>query len=230
MAAPKSAGIIAAAGSGQRLGTSKPKALVKVGRRTLVNRAAMRLGKIVDEIVVTAPAGYEVEMAKSLRSLHVPVTVIIGGESRTESVQLALAHLSSDIEFVLIHDAARAFAPVSMMRRILRALHKGATAVIPAIEVSDTIKSVDEKGFVVSTYDRETLRAVQTPQGFTRDLIEHAHREARSRDLLGTDDSSLVEALGEKVLVILGDERARKITTPADLKFHRLMRRKGAKL
>jgi 2-C-methyl-D-erythritol 4-phosphate cytidylyltransferase len=230
MTPSKSAGIIAAAGSGERLGTKKPKALVKVGRRTLVNRAATRLSKIVDEIVVAAPVGYEAEVAKSLRNLPVPVTVVIGGANRTESVSLALAHLSPEVRYVLIHDAARAFAPVSMMRRVLRALHKGAEAAVPALAVTDTIKIVDEQDHVRSTLSRESLRAVQTPQGFSRDLIERAHQEAIRHERIGSDDASLVEAIGGTVLLIPGDERARKITTASDLKFHLLMKRKGTRL
>jgi 2-C-methyl-D-erythritol 4-phosphate cytidylyltransferase len=226
----KSAGIIAAAGSGERLGSKKPKALVKVGRRTLVNRAATRLSKIVDEIVVAAPPGYEAAVAKSLRNLAIPVVVIAGGANRTESVSLALAHLSLDVEYVLIHDAARAFAPVSLMRRVLRAMHKGAQAAVPAIAVTDTIKVVDANDHVTSTLDRASLRAVQTPQGFVRDLIERAHQEASRDGRIGTDDASLVEAIGGTVLLIPGDERARKITTISDVKFHRSMKRKGARL
>ena len=230
MTPSKSAGIIAAAGSGERLGSKKPKALVNVGRRTLVNRAATRLSKIVDEIVVAAPAGYEDEVAKSLRSLSVPVVVIAGGANRTASVALALAHLSPEVRYVLIHDAARAFAPVSLMRRVLRALHKGAEAVVPAIRVTDTIKIVDDDEHVTSTLPRESLRAVQTPQGFVREVIERAHKEAIRAERTGTDDAYLVEAIGGTVLIIPGDERARKITTISDVKFHRLMQRKGARL
>lgn len=229
MSTALSAGVIPAAGSGERLGAKKPKALVRVGRRTLIDRAATRLSKVVDEIVVAAPAGYEADVAKSLRRLRVPVVVITGGASRTESVSLALAHLSPDIRYVLIHDAARAFAPVSLLRRVLQALHEGAEAVVPALAVSDTIKVVDENEQVRSTPARETLRAVQTPQGFSRSLIERAHLEASAQGIEGTDDASLVEAIGAAVLVIPGDERAHKITTAADLGRLRKTKRGGAR-
>lgn len=224
-----SAGVIPAAGSGERLGAKKPKALVKVGRKTLIEFAATTLSKVVDEIVVAAPAGYEVEVAKSLRKLQVPVVVIAGGASRTESVSLALAHLGPDVRYVLIHDAARAFAPVSLVRRVLKALREGAQAVVPALAVSDTIKVVDEQGYVTNTLARESLRAVQTPQGFSRELIEQAHREAVVHGRVATDDASLVEAMGVAVLVIPGDDHAHKITTASDLERHRQMKRKGKK-
>jgi len=224
-----SAGVIPAAGSGERLGANMPKALVKVGRRTLINRAATNLSKVVDEIVVAAPAGYEAEIAKSLRKLRVPVVVVTGGATRTESVSLALAHLTSNVRYVLIHDAARAFAPVSLLRRVLAALHEGADAVVPALALTDTIKVVDEYGQVKSTLARESLRAIQTPQGFSRELIERAHSQALAQERVGTDDAALVEAIGGTVMVIPGDQRAHKITIPSDLEGHRMMKRKGVK-
>jgi len=229
MPAALSAGVIPAAGSGQRLGAKKPKSLVKVGRRTLLNRAATNLSKVVDEIVVAAPPGFETEVAKSLSKLSVPVTVVAGGASRTESVALALAQVTPEVRYILIHDAARAFAPVALMRRVLNALKDGVEAVVPALAVSDTIKIVDENEKVESTLPRALLRAVQTPQGFSRELIERAHRAAAERGLEGTDDASLVEAIGVRVLVIPGDERAHKITTASDLERHRKKKRKGAK-
>lgn len=229
MASALSAGVIPAAGSGERLGAKKPKALMRVGGRTLINRAATKLSEVVDEIIVAAPAGYEAKVAKSLSQLPVPVVVITGGASRTESVSLALAHLTPDVRFVLIHDAARAFAPTSLIRNVLQALQSGVDAVVPALAVTDTIKVVDEREHVRSTLRRESLRAVQTPQGFARALIEHAHQEAILHERVGTDDASLVEAIGASVLLIPGDERAHKITTASDLRRQRKMKDKGRK-
>lgn len=229
MTSALSAGVIPAAGSGERLGAKKPKALVLVGRRTLINRAATKLSKVVDEIVVAAPAGYEADIAKSLRKLPVPVAVVTGGASRTESVSLALAQLTPEVEYVLIHDAARAFAPVSLMQEVLATLRHGAEAVVPALPVADTIKIVDEYEQVLSTPDRDSLRAVQTPQGFVRELIDRAYKQALENERVGTDDASLVEAIGGRVLVIPGDERAHKITVAADLARHQRAKRKGTK-
>ena len=226
MTSALSAGVIPAAGSGERLGAKGPKALVKVGGRTLIFRTATKLSKVVDEIVVAAPVGYEAEIAKSLRKLSVPVVVITGGRNRTESVSLALGQLTPGIRYVLIHDAARAFAPVSLIRKVLQALQGGEDAVVPALAVTDTIKIVDEQEHVQTTVRRESLRAVQTPQGFGRALIDRAHEEAHLNELIGTDDASLVEMLGATVLIIPGDERARKITTPSDLLHHRNLKQK----
>jgi len=114
---------------------------------------------------------------------------------------------------VLVHDAARCLTPVAVFDRVVAAVAAGAVAVVPGTVVVDTIKQVDESGFVVGTPDRAALRAVQTPQGFRRDVLKRAHAVSSA----ATDDAGLVERLGERVLVVEGDPRALKVTTPADL-------------
>lgn len=220
-----SVGIIPAAGSGDRLGAGKPKALVRVGRRTLIERAAQKLSKVVDEIIIAAPTGYEAKIARVLMKLPVPVRVVTGGATRAESVRLAISRLDPEVRFVLIHDAARAFAPTSLHKRVLAALVDGAEAVVPGLSVVDTIKVVDDREQVTGTLQRADLRAIQTPQGFSRALIERAHSAAIERGLFSTDDAALVEALGVKVVVVEGDARAYKITTPDDLRHARNNRR-----
>ncbi|NUR80484.1 MAG: 2-C-methyl-D-erythritol 4-phosphate cytidylyltransferase [Dermatophilaceae bacterium] len=142
-----------------------------------------------------------------------PVTVVVGGAERGDSVAAGLAVLGEAVEIVLVHDAARCLTPVAVFDRVVTAVAGGAAAVVPGTLVVDTVKQVDADGFVVATPDRSALRAVQTPQGFRRDVLERAH--AVSSD--ATDDAGLVERLGERVLVVEGDARALKVTTPADL-------------
>jgi 2-C-methyl-D-erythritol 4-phosphate cytidylyltransferase/2-C-methyl-D-erythritol 2,4-cyclodiphosphate synthase len=113
----------------------------------------------------------------------------------------------------LVHDAARALATTQLAESVVAALVKGDVAVIPGLELIDTVKSVDAGGHVTSTPDRTTMRRVQTPQGFDLEVLKKAH--ATGAD--ATDDGALVEAIGHKVLIIKGEERALKITTPADL-------------
>jgi 2-C-methyl-D-erythritol 4-phosphate cytidylyltransferase/2-C-methyl-D-erythritol 2,4-cyclodiphosphate synthase len=113
----------------------------------------------------------------------------------------------------LVHDAARALATTELAQRVLSSLEKGEVAVIPGLELIDTVKSIDGNGHVTSTPDRTTMRRVQTPQGFNLDVLKKAH--ATGAD--ATDDGALVEAIGHKVLIIKGEERALKITTPTDL-------------
>jgi 2-C-methyl-D-erythritol 4-phosphate cytidylyltransferase/2-C-methyl-D-erythritol 2,4-cyclodiphosphate synthase len=113
----------------------------------------------------------------------------------------------------LIHDAARALASTDLTKRVLSALEKGEVAVIPGLPQIDTIKSVDANGYVTTTPNRAELRNIQTPQGFEFSKLKKAHETNGE----STDDAALVESAGFKVLVIDGEERALKITTPADL-------------
>jgi 2-C-methyl-D-erythritol 4-phosphate cytidylyltransferase/2-C-methyl-D-erythritol 2,4-cyclodiphosphate synthase len=206
----KTAAIIAGAGSGHRLGADLPKALVKLLDKTLVEHAVNSLAPVAQLIVVTAPAGFEDQFKTILGD---QVTVITGGVLRSDSIRIALDVIGSEYEFVLVHDAARAIASTKLAKHVLAQLEKGEQAVIPALDVVDTIKEIDANGYVRSTPERANLRAVQTPQGFSKSVLAHAHQSAED----ATDDAALVEAIGVKVKVISGEERALKITNKSDL-------------
>jgi 2-C-methyl-D-erythritol 4-phosphate cytidylyltransferase/2-C-methyl-D-erythritol 2,4-cyclodiphosphate synthase len=207
---PTSAAIIAGAGMGHRLGADIPKALIQIDGVTLIERAFAALSPVVDEIVITAPAGYEDQFRAIVGD---SATVITGGVLRSDSVNLALKSLSPSTKYVLVHDAARALATSELAERVLHGLTSGESAVIPALSVVDTIKEVDRDGYVRSTPDRSILRAVQTPQGFSVDVLKRAHEASED----ATDDAALVEALGVKVKTIPGEARAMKITNPEDI-------------
>ncbi len=200
--------IIPAGGSGERLGASIPKALVQLADRTLIEHCVSRIAPIANQIIVAAPAGYE-EKFRSL--LGDDILVVTGGITRTDSVRAALSRATSD--YILVHDAARSLASTQLAGRVIDALASGEKAVIPVLPVIDTIKNVDHNNFVITTHDRNTLRAVQTPQGFEAKTLRAAH--ATSDD--ATDDAGLVEALNIPVKVVEGEERAFKITVPEDL-------------
>ena len=206
----KTAAIIAGAGSGHRLGADLPKALVKLLDKTLVEHAVNALAPVAQLIVVTAPAGFEDQFKKLLGD---QVTVITGGVLRSDSIRIALAAIGNEYEFVLVHDAARAIASTQLAKDIVAQLEKGEQAVIPALDVVDTIKEVDANAYVRNTPERVNLRAVQTPQGFSKSVLAHAHQSAED----ATDDAALVEAIGVKVKVIAGEEQALKITNKSDL-------------
>jgi len=206
----KTAAIIAAAGAGNRLGADLPKALVKLVDKTLVEHAVANLAPITQFIIVTSPAGYVDEYKKILGD---SVEVIEGGVLRSDSIRLGLSKIPNQYEYVLVHDAARALASTTLAATVIAQLINGEQAVIPALDVIDTIKEVDSNGYVRNTPNRSSLKAVQTPQGFTRSVLERAH--AASED--ATDDAALVEAIGVAVKVIAGEERALKITTKSDL-------------
>jgi 2-C-methyl-D-erythritol 4-phosphate cytidylyltransferase/2-C-methyl-D-erythritol 2,4-cyclodiphosphate synthase len=207
---PKSAAIIAGAGMGHRLGAEIPKALIQIQGITLLERAFISLSKVVDEIIITAPAGYE-EQFKAI--VGQSAEVITGGVLRSDSIRVALKALSPSVESVLIHDAARALASSALATRVLSDVQSGQSAVIPVLKVIDTIKEIDRDGFVRATPDRSSLVAAQTPQGFNRQVLERAH--SASDD--ATDDAALVEAIGVKVKTIEGEASAFKITTKEDI-------------
>ena len=204
------AAIIAAAGSGERFGAAIPKALIQLGDRTLIEHAVSSISSVADQIIVTAPAGYEKEIQTLVGD---GITVVTGGATRSESVRIGLSKVSADVEYVLIHDAARALASPDLAKRVVASLKCGDVAVIPGLAQTDTVKIVGANGIVTSTPDRAAMRRVQTPQGFTYGVINQAHAQSGE----ATDDAALVESLGKPVRVIDGEERAIKITTAADM-------------
>jgi 2-C-methyl-D-erythritol 4-phosphate cytidylyltransferase len=140
--------------------------------------------------------------------------VVAGGTQRQDSVRAALAALPAEVDLVLVHDAARALVPVEVVEAVVGALRAGAEAVVPVIAVADTVKRVGATGQVLATVPRDDLRAVQTPQGFDRRVLEAAHRTAVGSL---TDDAGLVEAAGVPVQTVPGSPAAFKVTTTFDL-------------
>ncbi len=184
-------------------------------------------------LVVTAPAFHLAAIERELEQLSDEVTLLVvaGGATRQASVAAGLAALvadprGADVDVVLVHDAARPLAPASLVERVIEAVRDGHPAVVPGLPVTDTIKRVaPHRGVLVEpvleTVPRAELRAIQTPQGFTRELLLRAHasgaEDAHDEALAASDDAGLVERLGEPVWVVAGDERAAKITTARDL-------------
>ena len=207
----KTAAIIAAAGMGHRLGANLPKSLVKLIDKTLLEHAVANLAPVAQLLIVTAPAGYEKEYKKLLGE---EVEVITGGVLRSDSIRIAIAKIPNNYEYVLVHDAARALASTRLASEVINQLIRGQQAVIPTLEVIDTIKEVDNQGYVRNTLNRASLKIVQTPQGFNRSVLERAHQASED----ATDDAALVEALGIKVKTIAGEDQAFKITTKGDIK------------
>ena len=206
--------IIPAAGSGDRLGQSVPKSLVVINGKTLVQRAVESILPHVEEIIIAAPKDFELEIS-GLFSDNKKIKVISGGEVRSKSVATALSQVNENADYILVHDAARCFATQAQTMRVIAALLAGDHAVVPGIEVVDTIKVIDSNNFAESTPSRSTLRAVQTPQGFSARILHRAHQSGND----ATDDATLVEALGIAVRVVPGEPNAHKITTPADLEW-----------
>ena len=209
------AGIVVAAGSGERLGAKLPKGMIEVAGRPLWQWAvqALRDGGCGRIVVVVPPSD---EWLDAVRSADADVTVVPGGTVRQDSVRLGLDALAGNApRFVLVHDAARAMTPVDVVRRVVAALRDGADAVTPAVPVADTLRRAgDDDSSVV---DRAGLWAIQTPQGASFEVLTRAHANAVTAGATATDDVTLCERLGLKVTLVDGDERAFKITTPQDL-------------
>jgi len=139
----------------------------------------------------------------------------VGGRTRSESVSNGLDDLPDDAQIVLVHDAARPLVGMETVDRVVAAARTRGAA-IAALPVTDTLKEVDDDGRIVRTVSRERLWRAQTPQGFTREIIVRAHREARQEQLSATDDAALCERLGIPVYAVKGSERALKVTEEAD--------------
>lgn len=223
--------LVAAAGSGARLGRGAPKALCTLGGEALLVHALRRVVAAtgVAAVVVAVPAQSVAEVAGLLAPVApaVPLTVVAGGVTRQASVSAALAASPADLDIVLVHDAARALAPVDLIERVAAAVRAGHDAVIPVLPVVDTVKQIDSAGAVVATVDRSLLRAVQTPQGFRRAVLIAAHAGAVD-DL--TDDAGLVEKAGFEVWTVPGAAAAMKITEPFDLQVAELLLHRGGNI
>ena len=211
--------VVVAAGLGTRLGADKPKAFVNLAEKTLLQHALENLADVpaLEQVIIAVPAGHEEQTAKLtdavLAGKRVRFDVVVGGDTRQQSIANALGVIDAEVQVVLVHDAARALAPAELFARVASEVRRSGLAAVPVMKIADTIKRVDGE-IVRETVDRNLLRAAQTPQGFVAaDLI--AAYAAASAEY--TDDAALVQAHGLQVNQVEGDDRAFKITTAADL-------------
>jgi 2-C-methyl-D-erythritol 4-phosphate cytidylyltransferase len=207
--------VLAAAGSGERLGADRPKAFVRLGEQPLLAESLARLdaSEWIDAIVVAAPPDWEepaILLAEELGCSKVSACVT-GGATRADSVRLGLAEVPEDAAVVLVHDAARPLLDDAVVERVVSALADGWDGAVPALPVADTVKRVDGER-IVETLPRDELRVVQTPQAFVTAVLRSALQGSR-----WTDCAAAVEAAGGRVKVVEGDPRLQKITDAADL-------------
>ena len=216
--------IVPAAGAGKRLGLGINKAFAVVRGAPLIVHCLRMLAQtelVAEAIVVLAPA--EVDEGRTLLASYqseyfptLPIKVVAGGKERQDSVANALAAVPADAAYIAVHDGARPFAGRAVFARTLAAA-KEQGAAIAVVPVKNTIKVVDANGVVVDTPVRSTLVAVQTPQVFRAALLKDAYAHLAAHPAAVTDDASVVELLGHRVVVAQGRYENIKITTPEDL-------------
>ena len=222
----KIAMLLLAAGRGSRFGGTVPKAFLQLGGRPLLVVSAERLlqalpSRATAELLVLVHSDDRAtHLAAALPQLRriagaTPVRCVDGGDTRQQSMANGLAACPTDAELVLVHDAARALLPIDATRDCIAAAARDGAALL-AIPAPDTLKKVVD-GRVVTTLDRRDVWQAQTPQVIRRDLLAKAMQHAHRTGFAGTDDVSLVEALGEPVAVVRGSPTNLKITHPDDL-------------
>ncbi len=216
--------IIVAAGSGRRFGYERNKLFYPLCGKPVLAHTLMHVfaASSVGEVVIVNAEQDHDDIAAIVESLHpsVPVRYALGGAERADSVYNGLMASSADADIVMVHDGSRPFAGPEWYDNALAVMEK-ASAAVYAIPVKDTVKEREKAGAsglqTVRTLDRSRLIAVQTPQIFHRDLLIKAHEHAKEHGIAATDDASLVEALGEKLYILQGDERNHKVTTMDDV-------------
>jgi len=215
--------LIPAAGSGSRMKAGKNKLLIELEGESLIY---WTLKSIFSSIsiswvgIIGQPKDKEL-LLNSVKNFSNKVKWINGGETRQESVFNGLNSLPKDAKKVLIHDGARCLITPELINKCAAELEKN-EAVILATQVTDTIKIVDNKGFIKETPNRQYLWAAQTPQGFLVDSLKKAHKMAIEKNWIVTDDASLFEMLNWKVKIIEGNYSNIKVTSPIDLKIAKL--------
>jgi 2-C-methyl-D-erythritol 4-phosphate cytidylyltransferase len=200
-------GIVPAAGSGERLGASGPKAFVVCGGRPLLDWSLEVLADVCDRVVVAVPPGYES-----------PPDRIAGGPSRSASVRLAL-DAAPEATVAVVHDAARPLVTRELVERCIAALDEGFDGAVAAAPVTDTVKEADGRGRVVRTLDRSRLWSIQTPQVFPAAMLRRALAVGDDALAAATDDASLVEAAGGSIRVVEAPPENLKVTGPLDLRL-----------
>ena len=212
--------LIAAAGSGRRMGAAGNTLLLEVAGRPVLAwtlDAALACEAITWIGIVGQPVDQAaISAIVAAAAANRPVTWIEGGDTRQDSVSRGLAALPADADGVLIHDGARCLVEPSLFERCGAAVRSG-RAVIAATPVTDTIKQVDANGAITGTPDRSQLWAAQTPQGFPVQQLREAHATATERGWSVTDDAALFERLGLTVEVLQSPPSNIKLTTPFDL-------------
>ncbi|NNG21250.1 2-C-methyl-D-erythritol 4-phosphate cytidylyltransferase [Naumannella sp. ID2617S] len=212
--------LVAAAGSGSRLGGPVPKALLELAGVPLVRRSVEQLAAGgAQRAVIVVAAGLEPDFERALAGAPIECQLVTGGAERQESVRRGLAACAGPGEdaVVLVHDAARPLVPAEVVAAVVSAVRAGLRAVVPVLPVIDSIRRVTGDDSVV--VDRAELVGVQTPQGFDLATLRSAHEQVAARGLAVTDDAACCEAIGVPVHLVPGSRLSMKVTEPVDVRI-----------
>ena len=218
----KLAVIIPAAGSGTRLGSQLPKPFIEIAGKTILEHTIYKflvVQEVCEIIVATSKSSIEKvdRVFKNCFTERIRFKVVEGGLERQYSINNALKGVDNEIDAVAVHDAVRPFISVETIKKTISQLNSfdGAVVGVPA---KDTIKQVGEVHEIVQTPDRSKLWQAQTPQIFRKGILLKAYKDAIEQNYFGTDDASLVERVGGKIVMVEGGRENLKITFPIDLK------------
>jgi 2-C-methyl-D-erythritol 4-phosphate cytidylyltransferase len=222
--------ILPAAGLGTRMGSSAPKQFLELDGVPIVILSLRRIAScplVTSIVVATRPENIESLTARiHQEKFSQPVQVVKGGDSRQDSVALALQSVASDADLVLVHDAVRPFVTVEQITRVIEEARRCKAAIL-GIPAMDTVKEVkraslpEDVALITATVPRERVVLAQTPQVFDAKLLKEAFALAATDGVNASDEAGLIEKLGHDVHVVLGAERNIKITKPADMDLAR---------
>ncbi len=215
----KVAAVVAAAGSGKRLGSTMPKQFLEISGKPIFIHTLEKfdLCREVNEVILVVQADKIENAEKSIHTYHIQKVkkIVKGGTERQHSVMNGINEIPDGIGLVVIHDAVRPFISIGKITEVIQTAQKEGAAIL-AIPVKNTIKQ-GSHGRVIKTLKRESLWNVQTPQAFQIDWIKKAYDKAERDNVCATDDALLIERLGYPIKIVEGEEQNIKITSPADL-------------
>ncbi len=221
----RTSAIIVAAGRGNRIGGEAPKQFRKVLGKPILYYTLFKFEQCpaVDDVILVASTDWQFHAADIVDEfgLRKVTKIVVGGSQRQDSVFKALQSLEGQTKIVLVHDAVRPFVSKAKLEEVIVAGKQHGAAIL-AVPPRDTIKS-EADGFVKQTLDRKLLWSVQTPQVFAADLLRKAYESAFNNGIYQTDDSALVERIGHRVKIVMGENSNIKITVPTDLMLAELL-------
>jgi 2-C-methyl-D-erythritol 4-phosphate cytidylyltransferase len=213
--------LIPTAGSGKRMGSELPKQFLEIRGKPILIYTLEKFDRctVIDDVILIVPSDHVGLAEEAIAKWHVEKVhdVIAGGKERQDSVQNGLDRLSDRVEIVVVHDGVRPFVSVEKISETVASVRQWGGAIM-ALPAKETMKKAT-CGWVEETLDRNSIWSVQTPQGFRADWILKGYQKARESGYRATDDAALIERLGYRVAIVMGEEKNIKITTPDDIRL-----------